>query len=125
MNNPKLVGVVQILLLSPAVLFMGSLVVRSLQPVEYEPARTAQWIVMLYAGKTWTLWVLLIALPLAVLAMGCITFVRAWSQDARLAQAAQQTLAAIRTYASMLLIAVTTLTAGVILAIVGLHMLSD
>jgi hypothetical protein len=37
------------LLMFPAVLFMGALVVRMLQPLQHEPAHTAQRIVMWYA----------------------------------------------------------------------------
>lgn len=58
------------LLIFPALLFMTSLVVRRLSPLDAEPARTAQDIAMWYAGRQWTLPVLLIALPLLVLAIG-------------------------------------------------------
>ena len=49
---------------------------RQLSPLQYEPAYTAQRIVMWYAGRMWTLWMLLITLPLAVLVTGCLTFLR-------------------------------------------------
>jgi|ERR1700739_4242173 len=117
------VAAAQLLLISPAILFMGALGVRSLQPLQKEPAHTAQQIVMWYAVRQWTLWVLLIALPLTVLLTGCITLARTRSEHVRLAT--QQTLAGIRTNRGMLLIAATTLTAAVVLAIVGLHMLAD
>ncbi|MFY9559558.1 MAG: hypothetical protein WAQ52_04925 [Terriglobales bacterium] len=126
MNTPKrVVAAAQLLLISPAVLFMGALVVRNLQPLQKEPAQTAQRIVMWYAVRQWTLWVLLIALPFAVLVTGCITLARNWSENVQLSQAAQQTLAAIRADRAMLFVAVTTLTAGVILAIVALHMAAN
>lgn len=69
----------QLFLIFPAVLFMGALLVRNLSPLQDGPAHTAQQIVMWYAGRMWTLWVLLIALPLGVLVTGSITFGRNWS----------------------------------------------
>jgi hypothetical protein len=121
----RLVAASQVLLMFPAILFMGSLVVRNLSPLQDEPAHTAQQIVMWYARRMWILWALLIALPLGVLVTGCIMFARSWSKDVRLPQAAQQTLAAIHANRTMLIVAVMTLTAGAILTIVVLHMLAN
>ena len=121
----RLVAASQLLFICPAILFMGSLVVRNLSPLQNEPAHTAQQIVMWYAGRMWTLWALLIALPLGVLVAGCIVFARSWSKGVRLPQAAQQTLAAIHANRAMLIVAVMTLTAGAILTIVVLHMLAN
>lgn len=126
MNSIKRpVIVAQLLLIFPSVLFMGALVVRELQPLQNEPAHTAQQLVMWYAARMWTLWVLLIALPFAVLVTGCVTLARNWRDDMKLPQAAQQTLAAIRADPAILLVAATTLTAGAILAIVALHMAAN
>jgi hypothetical protein len=121
----RLVAASQLLLIFPAVLFMGALVVRNLSPLQNEPARTAQQIVMWYAGRTWTLWALLIALPLGVLGMGCIMFARSWSKDDRLPKAVPQMLTAIHANRAMLIVAVMTLTAGAVLTIVVLHMLAN
>jgi hypothetical protein len=115
----------QLLLILPAFLFMGSLVVRNLSPLQNEPARTAQQIVMWYAARMWTLWALLIALPLGVLVMGSIMFARSWSKDVRLPQGARQMLAVIHANGAMLVVAVMTLMAGAILTIVALHMLAN
>jgi len=68
--------------------------------------------------------VLLIALPFAVLVIGFITLARNWRDDMELPQAALQTFAAIRTDRTMLVVAMT-LTAGVVLAIVVMHMLAN
>jgi hypothetical protein len=121
----RAVAAAQLVLIFPAVLFMGALVVRNLQPLQNEPAHTAERIVMWYAVRQWTLWVLLLALPLAVLVTGCITLARNGSKDMQLSRAAQQTLAAIHTYWARLLVAAMTLTAGAILAIVVIHMLAN
>ena len=103
----------------------GVLVVRNLSPLQSEPERTAQQIVMWYAGRMWTLWALLIALPLGVLVMGSLMFARSWTKDVRLQQAAQQMLTAIHANRAMLVVAVMTLMAGAILTIVALHMLAN
>jgi hypothetical protein len=120
--SPKLHAVVaaaQALLILPAALFMSALVVRGFQPLQYEPAHTAQLIVMWYAGKQWTLWVLLVGLPLTVLVAGCLTLLSGWAKGTR------QTLAAIRTHLATIIVAAVTLTVAVILAIVALHILAD
>jgi len=62
--------------ISPALLFMGALAVRNLQSLQYQPARTAQRIVVWYAARQWTLWALLIALPFTVLIIGCCSLLR-------------------------------------------------
>jgi len=122
----RAIAATELLLIFPAALFMTALFVRNLQPLEYEPARTAERIVTWYSGRPHIgLWVLLIALPLAVLITGCGTLLRNWRDDVALRQAARQTLAAIRAHLAMLLVAGATLTAGGILAIVTLHVLTD
>jgi hypothetical protein len=122
----RAIAATEMLLIFPAALFMTALFVRNLQPQQYEPARTAQRIVTWYAARPRLgLWVLLIALPLAVLVSGCGTLLRRWSDEVELRQAARQTLAAIRAHLATLLVAGATLTAGGILAIVALHMLTD
>jgi hypothetical protein len=104
---------------------MTALFVRKLQPLQYEPALSAERIVMWYAGRQWTLWVLLIALPFAVLVTGCATLRRSWNGDVVLPHAARQKLAAIRAHLSTLFVAAATLTAGGVLVIVILHMLAN
>lgn len=122
----RAIATTELLLVFPAALFMTAVFVRSLQPLEYEPAHTAQRIVDWYAVRPRIgLWVLLIALPLAVLVTGCGTLLRAWNREMELRQAARQTLGAIRAHLATLVVAAATLTAGGILSIVALHMLTD
>ena len=64
----RLIAAVELMLLAPAVAFMTALFVRNLNPLEV--AHTAERLVMWYAGRMWTLWVLLLALPLTVLVTG-------------------------------------------------------
>lgn len=127
MNTLKrTVAATELMLIFPATLFMAALFVRNLQPQQYEPAHSAQRIVMWYASKPHVgLWLLLIAMPLAVLVTGCIMLLRNWRSDPVLRDAAKQTLAAIRAHLATLFVAAATVTAGGILAIVALHVLTD
>ena len=115
-TGKRAIATTELLLILPAALFMTALVVRLLQPLQSEPARTAERIVEWYADRQWTLWILLIALPLAVLVTGCATLMR---RDAR------QTLAALRADPATLFVAAATLIAGGVLVIVVLHMLAN
>jgi hypothetical protein len=54
----RLVAISQLVLIFPALLVMGSLLVRNLSLLSNEPARTAQQIVTWYSGRMWTLWIL-------------------------------------------------------------------
>ena len=125
MNAKRALAAAQLLLMFPAILFMGALVVRQVSPLQHEPAHTAGRIVMWYAGRMWTLWALLITLPLAVLVTGCVTLLRSWSNVPELRYRAQQGFAAIYADRPMLCIATMTLTAGVVLAIVAMHMAAN
>lgn len=117
---------VEALLVFPAVLFMTALFVRNLQPQQYEPAHTAQRIVDWYAARPHVgLWLLLIASPLAVLFSGAVTLLRAWRHGPQLQAAAFEVAVIVRAHFASLLVAVSTLTAGGILAIVALHMLTE
>jgi hypothetical protein len=127
MNPPKrAIAATELLLIFPAALFMTALFVRNVQPLQYEPAHTAQRIVMWYAARPHIgLWGLLIALPLVVLVTGCCTLLRSWSDEVQLRQATLQTLTAIRAHLAALMVAGATVTAGGVLAIVALHVLTD
>ncbi len=130
MNGPRssinrTIAATALLLIAPAALFMTALFVRNLQPEQYEPAHTAQRIVLWYAGRQWTLWVLLMALPFAVLVTGCMTLLRSWHDNRELREAARHALAAIRAHLATLGVAVATLAAAGVLAIVALHSLTD
>jgi len=127
MKLPKrTLATTELLLIFPAALFMTALFLRNVQPVQYQPAHAAQRIVTWYAVRPRIgLWGLLIALPLAVLVTGCSTLLRNWSEEVELRQATRQTLAAISAHLATLLVAGATLTAGGVLAIVALHMLTD
>jgi LPS O-antigen subunit length determinant protein (WzzB/FepE family) len=122
----RTIAAAELLLIAPAALFMTALFVRNLTPKQNEPARTAQRIVMLYASSVHIgLWVMLIALPLAVFAIGSLALLRQWSEDATLRQATMQTLVAVRTHFATFLIAATTVASAGILAAIAVHVLTD
>jgi len=118
MSNKRSLAVAQLLLMLPSVLFMAALVMRVLRPAQDEPAYTAQRIIMWYAARMWTLWVLLLALPLAAVVTGLFTLLRR-------SQAMQEALAAIYGNRSMQLIAATTVMGATVLVIVILHMAAN
>lgn len=121
----RIIAVLEFLLILPAALFMTALVLRNLQPLQFEPAHSAQQLVMWYAGRMWTLWVLLLALPFTVLVTGCATLVSNWRRDIARPRTAQQAFALIGGHVATLFVAATTLAAGAILAIVVLHMAAN
>jgi anti-sigma factor RsiW len=122
----RTIAATELLLVFPAALFMTALFVRDLQPVQYEPARTAQRLVDWFSARPLLgLDVFLIALPFAAFVIGGATVLRSWRSDAELRQAALETLAAVRAHLATLLIAGATVMAGGILAIVALHMITE
>ena len=104
---------------------MISLVVRKLAPLAFEPAHAAEQVVRWYAGRLWTLWVLLLALPFTVLVTGCATLWQEFASGTNLLRTARQSLATFRSNLATLVVAATTLAAGIILAIVVLHMAAN
>jgi len=124
MKAKRAVAAAQLLLMFPAILCMGALVARQVSPLQHEPAHTAGRIVMWYAARMWTLWALLVTLPLAVLVTGCVTLLRSWSNIPELHRT-RQGLAAMYADRPMLCVAMMTLTAGVVLAIVAMHMAAN
>lgn len=121
----RIIAVLEVALILPAALFMAALALRNLQPPQYESAHIAQKLVMWYAGRMWTLWVLLLGLPFTVLVSGCAALLRTWNRDIVLPLTARQSLAMVRARVATFFIAATTLIAGVILAIVVLHVLAN
>ena len=121
----RIIALMELVLIFPAALFMTALVLRNLQPLQNEPARSAQQLVTWYAGRMWTLWVPLLGLPFIVLVSGCAELLRSWNRATVLALRSQRSLAVVRAHLASLFIAATTLIAGVILAIVVLHVLAN
>ena len=110
----RIIAAIEFVFILPATLFMTAVVLRNLPQFE----RGARQLVMCYARRMWTLWVLLLGLQLTVLVSGCATLARDWNRS-------MQSLAMIRTQWASLFVAAITATAGVILVIVVLHMLAN
>jgi len=114
----RLVAGLQTALIFPAILFLTAVLVGTGDPPQYELARVAQGIVTWYAARIWTLWLLLLILPLAVLAAGCLTLLRGWNRDVEFASAGAAPVATF-------FVAGTTFTSAGVLAVVVLHMLAN
>ena len=126
MRTPtRLTAAIELALIFPAALFMTALVVREMQPLQHEPARTAQLIVSWYAGRMWTLWLLLLSLPFAVLVTGSATLLRSWRPGDEPAVTGRQPFALMRAPLATRLVAATTFASAGILVIVVLHMLAN
>ena len=122
----RAIAATELFLVFPAALFMTALFVRDVQPPKYEPAHTAQVLVDWFSARPFLgLDVFLIALPLAAWVIGCATVMRRWRNDAELRQSARDMFAVVRAQLATLLIVGATLMAGVILAIVALHVITD
>jgi hypothetical protein len=119
----RLLALTELALIFPAALFMTALLLRYFLPTQHEPALSAQRLIMWYAGRMWTLWVLLLALPLIVLILGCSKLLDRWHNATP--HTSQELLANVWRDVPTLLITVTTAAAGIILAIVVLHMLAN
>jgi ABC-type Fe3+ transport system permease subunit len=120
--NKHYVALMEVLLILPAMLFMASLVVRELPSSGFDAA--AQRTVMWYAERQWTLWLLLVTLPLVVLVVGCATVLKGWDTE-RVRTVGRRPSAAIVTSGTTLIIAALSLVAAIILVIVGLHILAN
>ncbi|MGH8320972.1 MAG: hypothetical protein ACRESI_03350 [Gammaproteobacteria bacterium] len=115
----RIIAVTDLVLILPASLFLIAVIARHIAPLAYP----AQQIVIWYATRFWTLWVLMITLPLVALLIGCVTLLMHGGGEER--QTIRQRLAAIHKSVPLLIIAITTLAAATILVIVALHMMMN
>ena len=113
--------IVELLLVFPAALFMTALFLREVQPL----AQTGRLVEWFSHHVILGLYVFLIAMPLAAFVGGCAIVLRSWRSDAEFQRATLQTFTTVRAHAASLLIAGATLTAGGILVIVALHMITE
>ena len=121
MNQRKhLFAVGQSVVMAPALFFLAAVVVQQLGPLQQEPAHTAHQIVMWYAVRMWTLWVLLLILPFLVLVTGCAILSPRVVEGLR-----RHTLAAIRASRVLQVITAITATAATVLLIVIMHMAAN
>src|SRR5947209_15501450 len=138
MKNPaRHAAPIALLLILPAAFFMAALLVREIAPLHSNTAQTAETLVMWYAARLWTLWLLLLALPRASLVTGSATLLSERHPNvapgapnlpptnARPANYTLHSLGSIPWYPATRALAATTLTAAAILVIVVLHMLAN
>jgi len=122
MRTPT-IAAIEAVLLAPAVLFLTAVRVRELKVLPAAVILLAERVVALYAGRVWTLWVLLLALPLLVLATGGAMLFCVPGHS--VAADALVPMIKARSKATEFFLGATTVTAGAIVAIVVLHMLAN
>jgi hypothetical protein len=109
------VAVLQSLMLFPAVLFLSSVLVAAGGPRQYDLAHFSRQIVTWYSTRGWTLPVLLLGLPFAVLLTGCRTLFARPNHDTP----------TMRPSLATILVSWATLTSAAVMGIVVLHMLAN
>jgi hypothetical protein len=115
------IAVIELLLVAPASLFMIALFLRDVQPA----AQTGRLVAWFSHHLILGLYLSLFAMPLAALVIGCTVVLRSWRSDVEFRFAALRIMTAARGHLATLLITVATLMAGGILAIVGMHMITE
>jgi len=116
----RTISVIELLLVFPATLFMIALFLRDVQPA----AQTGRLVEWFSHHVVLGLYIFLIAMPFAAFVVGCVIVLRCWRSDMEFRRATLQILTTVRAQLSPLLIAGATLTAGGILAIVAMHMMT-
>jgi hypothetical protein len=114
--STRVVAVIQIALISPAALFLTAvLVAAGDQPPRYDLARFAQSLIDWYSVRAWTLFLLLLTMPLACLITGSITLLKS----------AGRSLVGLTTPIATLLVGWATITSAGVLGVAALHMLAN
>jgi len=122
LSQKRLVATLQTLFLLPAILFLTAVLVGTGDPPQYDLAHVAHRIVAWYAGRMWTLGVLLLLLPFGALVAGCAAVLRDWQGNTEIRPVAAQ---ASPTPFATLIVGWATVTSAGILGIVVLHMLAN
>jgi len=115
-----------LLLLPPAVL-VAAAALRSLQPAQYEPARTGSLILewtaprLSHPGAAF----LFLGLPALVAVLGCVALHKAWRRDANLRNDFAAVLAILERSPAIVVLLAATVIAGSILAFAVVHVIAD
>ena len=118
------VASVALVLIAPAVLFVLALFLRQWQPFDSEPARTAERVVRWYAAHSqFSLWVLLLLLPLCAFILGSSALLRTWGDNPKLQDFTWRALAAIPEHLPAFLIAAATFVSASVLAMMTRHLM--
>ena len=115
------------LMVLPATVFLAAAALRTMQPQQYEPARTSA-ILFEWAATHVSRFgaaIVFLGMPGVVLLTGCAILLGKWRKDAGLRQDMAMTLAILRRRLAILLSAAAVLLAGVILTAVAAHFVTD
>jgi hypothetical protein len=123
-RSMRVTAAVELALIAPAALFLTAVLVGAGDPPQHDLALVAHRIVAWYAGRGWTLWLLLVAMPVTAVAGGAAALFRA-SPDPDAADYPQLTLASVFEPIATLLVGWATLTAAAILIVVALHVAAN
>jgi cytochrome b561 len=118
----RTIATLELILVFPAWLFMTALFLRDVQPAA-QTGRLVDWFAALPVQLG--LYLLLVALPFAAFIIGCATLLRGWRSDSEFRKAVLEIFATARAHLAALLVAGATLTAGVILVLVAMHMITE
>lgn len=132
METPKpsrlpIVAFTEWLMVLPATIFIAAAALRSLQPAEYEPARTSGIIVNWVGANVSRMGAaaLFLVLPALVLAVGCGVLLRTWVRDKEFRDDVLAAAGTLRRYAGVAFVAAATAVAAVVSLFVVVHMLTD
>lgn len=114
-------AVIELSLIAPALLFMGALFLRAVQPI----LGTGHLIDWFSHHVVVGLDIFLIVMPLGAFIIGAALLLRSWRRDAALRRDALQILAIVRANVPCLLIVMSTTTAAGILLLVAMHMVTE
>jgi hypothetical protein len=119
--SKRSIAFIELLLVTPASLFMIALFLRDVQPA----AQTGRLVAWFSHHLILGLYISLFSMPLAAFVIGCTVVLHSWRSDAEFRYAALRIMITARGHLATLLIAVATVMAGGILAIVGMHMITE
>lgn len=113
-------------LVCPAVVFVAALSLRQPQPLESEPARTAERIVNWFAAHSqFGLWVVLLLLPLSAFILGSAALLRTWGDNPHLRDYTWRALSAIPAHWPAVSIGGATLLSAGVLTMITAHLRRD
>jgi hypothetical protein len=119
----RAIAAFELVLIAPATVFIAAVFARDLVPQPNAAGRFVTWFAGLPARVG--LWGLLFVMPLAVLIAGCATLRQGWADDVDLRRDTRQAIAAVRSNGALALVALSTVAAAAILAIVAVHVLAN
>jgi hypothetical protein len=114
-------------ILLPATLLLAFAVLRSLQPLEYQPAHIS-WIVLNWTAthiSRLDAGVLFLGMPALAVFLGCVVLVSVWRDNPALRQDVREGIAVMRRHLAVALLATATLVGAAILALVVSHLFVD